>query len=293
MARYALWYFKPLNGNYATFNTNIPVSELGRLGFDYVICLHATGRNGEYGQMPMSGYSYEDGYNDGKALANWLEETIDSEIQYLVEIPVLVKDDKEQWEVFKSSGYTIKPPTRKLNYWIGWIEGVYTHTGSLQKGFYWNLEFPWQIIRGIINEGEISTVPDKISDLGQQFIWIPYGHEGINLEHTDIKTIAKYFTYIFVQPNYYKGKTEDFDEWSYLFNSFRQGHNLNNVFMEMECDNGVQSGGCFNNKSPEECIRRACEYVRYARNYPHRAYYYGADIQNLQIMKQHCPGYLI
>ncbi|WP_297438497.1 hypothetical protein [Thermococcus sp.] len=73
MAAYALWYFKPQNGNYATFETNVLISDLGDLGFDYMIALHALGKDGEYGQIPMGGYSYDDGYNDGKGLAQWLE----------------------------------------------------------------------------------------------------------------------------------------------------------------------------------------------------------------------------
>ncbi len=84
--------------------------------------------------------------------------------------------------------------------------------------------------------------------------------------------------------NYYQGKTTDFDEWDYLFKSFRDGHNLNNLFMEMECDSGV--------KNSEELRTRACKYVQYAKNFPHRAYYYGTDIENLVTVKRQCPDYI-
>jgi len=98
------------------------------------------------------------------------------------------------------------------------------------------------------------------------------------LENTDIEAPSRYFTHVFAQPNYYQGKTTDFDEWYYLFKSFRDGHNLNN--MEMECDGGV--------KNSETLKERACEYIQYAKNFPHRAYYYGTDIMNLEIMEDYC-----
>lgn len=163
---------------------------------------------------------------------------------------------------------------------------------DFRGGFYWNLEFPWQVVREVVHKNDISALSEKIKDWGQQFIWIPYAHEGINLEHTDIKVIAEYFTYVFAQPNYYQGKTNDFNEWSYLFKSFKNGHALSNLFVEMECDSGVQRGKCFDNKSAGECMSRACEYVKYFGNYPQKAYYYGTDIQNLVVMKEHCPGYI-
>ncbi|MCD6373474.1 MAG: hypothetical protein J7L37_08040 [Thermococcus sp.] len=98
MAKYALWYFMPREGNYEMFSKNVSTSRLRDLGFDYLIILHAPGADGEYGQVPMSGYTYEAGYNDGKNLAQWIERVVSPGLPYLVEIPVLVKDDKEQWK---------------------------------------------------------------------------------------------------------------------------------------------------------------------------------------------------
>ncbi|WCN27601.1 hypothetical protein [Thermococcus kodakarensis] len=77
------------------------------------------------------GQSYDNGYNDGKQLAQWLEQEVNPELPYLVEIPVLVRDDKEQWELFNNSNYTIKPRIRGLDYWRGWLDGVYIHTSEL------------------------------------------------------------------------------------------------------------------------------------------------------------------
>ncbi len=292
MAAYALWYFKPQNGNYATFETNVSISDLGDLGFDYMIALHTCGKDCQLGQMPMGGYSYDDGYNDGKGLAQWLEQEVSPGLPYLVEIPVLVKDGKEQWALFENSNYTIKPAVRGLDYWRGWVDGVYTHTGGLQRGFYWNLEFPWQLVREVVYEEDISTLSDKIIDWGQQFIWIPSTHGDISWEHTDIKTLSKYFTYIFAQSNYYQGKTTDLGAWFSSFKNFRDSNHLNNLFMEMECDGRVQTGDEEHNIPPETFIHRACDYVQYAKNYPHRAYYYGTNIKNLIIVKSHCPDYI-
>ncbi|WP_456395562.1 hypothetical protein [Thermococcus sp.] len=100
------------------------------------------------------------------------------------------------------------------------------------------------------------------------------------MENTDIEAPNRYFTHVFAQPNYYQGKTTDFDGWYNLFKSFRDGHNLNNLFMEMECDGGV--------KNSETLKEWAYEYVQYANNFPHRAYYYGTDIMNLEIMEDYC-----
>lgn len=94
--------------------------------------------------------------------------------------------------------------------------------------------------------------------------------------------------YIFAQPNYYQGRTIDLSAWFISFKDFKDSNNLGNLFMEMECDGGVQTGGCVDDESSEGCIQRACEYVQYAKNFPHRAYYYGTDITNLNIMENYC-----
>ncbi len=51
MSEYAPWYFMPYNGDYETFETN-KTGKLKRLGFDYLIALHATGKDSIYGHMP-------------------------------------------------------------------------------------------------------------------------------------------------------------------------------------------------------------------------------------------------
>ncbi|NJE61734.1 DUF4855 domain-containing protein [Thermococcus sp. 21S7] len=104
------------------------------------------------------------------------------------------------------------------------------------------------------------------------------------MEHTDIKTLDGYFKYIFAQSGYYFRKTLNLKEWFTNFEDFRNKYSLNNLYMEMECDNGV--------KSSEELRTRACKYVQYAKNFPHRAYYFDADVENLRLVKEQCPDYI-
>ena len=271
------------------FDTNKPAS-LKELGFDCMIALDTVGPGGKYGQMPRSGYSYDDGYKEGKELAQWIEHEVNPELPYLVEIPVLVKEDNAEWELFEKTYYKIPPDVRGLDYWKGWIDGVYANTSSLQGGFYWNLEYSWQISDGIVKESAIKELSEKILGWGQEFIWIPYVHEGISWEHTDIETLGPYFTHMFVQPGYYFGKTSNLRTWFTDFEKFRDDK-FDNLYMEMECDDGVRIGNCFDDKSSEECRQRACEYVQYAKNFPHRAYYYQTNVLNLQKMKEYCKSH--
>ena len=293
MSKYALWYFKPKWGNYGMFDTNKPAS-LRELGFDYMIALDTVGPGGKYGQMPRSGYSYDDGYKEGKELAQWIEHEVNPELLYLVEIPVLVKEDNAEWELFKKTYYKIPPDVRGLDYWKGWIDGVYTNTGELEKGFYWNLEFPWQVVRGVVSESAIKELSEKIMNWQQEFIWIPYAHGDINWENTDIKTLDRYFTYIFAQPNYYQGKTQNLEDWFKSFKEFRDKYSLNNIYMEMECDGGVISGKKIKEDdhyiyiTADTLKERACKYVQYAKNFPHRAYYFDTDVENLKTMNKFC-----
>jgi len=292
MAKYALWYFKPQWGNYETFDTNMPTSRLSDLGFDYLIILDTVGEGGKYGQMPMSGYTYEAGYNDGKKLAQWIEREVGPELPYLVEIPVLVRENDEQWKLFENSNYTIPPDVRNLDYLRGWVDGVYTNTGGFEKGFYWNLEFSWQVVKGVVSESVIRELSEKILGWGQEFIWIPYGHGDVNWENTDIKTLDRYFTYIFAQPNYYQGKTSDLGTWFTNFKEFRDGNNLSNLYMEMECDGKVNPANpSVTQETAEKHKSLACDYVQYAKNFPHRAYYFDTDVENLRIMEDYCRSH--
>ncbi|NJE61732.1 hypothetical protein [Thermococcus sp. 21S7] len=307
MAKYALWYFKPFGGNYAVFDTNTPTSELGNLGFDYIIALHTCGKDGQFGQMPMSGYTYEAGYNDGKKLAQWIEREVSPGLPYLVEIPVLVKDGKEQWKEFEDSHHTVKPAVRGLDYWKGWVDGVYMNTGRLERGFYWNLEYPWQVVKGVVSESAIRELSDKILGWGQQFIWIPNVNDTINRDNTDIKSLARYFTYVFVQPHYYQRWREYYtgtlngspSEYPYLdsetgvsalvevLNWVRK--NVPNGYLELEVDGSI-------NQYPE-LLHKACDYVSAQRRsevgglWPKRAYYYGVDLNNAREVKRHCPDW--
>lgn len=307
MTTYVLWYFKPQYGSYAAFDTNMPTSKLRDLGFDYMIVLHAPGRDGEYGQMPMSGYSYDNGYNGGKQLAQWLEQEVNPELPYLVEIPVLVRDDKEQWELFKNSNYTIKPRIRGLDYWRGWLDGVYTHTSGLQRGFYWNLEFPWQIVRAVVYEEDIIALSEKIKDWGQQFIWIPYVNDRIDLDRTDIKLLSQHFTHVFVQPHYYQTwrdyysgslqkppgeypylNTDEKERLDELTKVFRWIEDIPNGSIEMEVDEAI-------NLYPD-LVNKPCDYVKVQKRikghvWPNRAYYYGTNLRNVNLVREKCPDW--
>lgn len=240
----------------------------------------------------MSGSTYNDGYNDGKNLAQWIEREVSPGLPYLVEIPVLVKDDKEQWKEFEDSHHTVKPAVRGLDYWKGWVDGVYMNTGGLESGFYWNLEYPWQVADGIVYEEDIASLSEKILGWGQEFIWIPYVHEGISWEHTDIKTLDGYFTRMFAQSGYYFGKTAKLETWFTNFKEFRDDK-FDNLYMEMECDGKVNPA---NRNVTQETAEKhkswACDYVQYAKNFPHRAYYFGTDVENLRLVKEQCPNYI-
>jgi len=84
---------------------------------------------------------------------------------------------------------------------------------------------------------------------------------------------------MFVQSGCYFGKTSDLGSLFTDFENFRDDK-FDNSYMGRECDNGV--------KSSDALKERACKYVQYAKNFPHRAYYYGTDITNLEIMEDYC-----
>ena len=193
MATYGLWYFKAQDGNYETFPSPGTPSQLKGRGFTYAIALHSAAKDGNgnllYGNIPFSGYSYNDGYQNGASLGRWIDSMLKG-IDYLVVVPVLIDESNRG--------------VRGIQYWKGWVDGVYDNTSGYQVGFYWYLENPWQVSGGVVYEEDIQEISNYIKNKGQQFIWIPYVHDKVNLENTDIKSIANYFTFVFVQPHYYQ-----------------------------------------------------------------------------------------
>ncbi len=87
--KYALWYFKPYDGNYERFPYAGTPSQLKEIGFNYAIALHSSG----YGNIPFSGDKYEDGHKDGESFGRWIDSMLNG-IDYLVVIPVLIEEGK-------------------------------------------------------------------------------------------------------------------------------------------------------------------------------------------------------
>ncbi|NJE47033.1 DUF4855 domain-containing protein [Thermococcus sp. GR7] len=236
----------------------------------------------KYGNIPFSGYSYNDGYRDGRSLGKWLDSVLRG-IDYLVVIPVLIDESRTRG-------------VRGIQYWKGWVKGVYNSTGGYQVGFYWYLEYPWQVSDGIVYEEDIQEISNYIKDKWQQFIWIPYFHYSYpdhisDITKTNIGLLAKYFTYVFIQPNYYQGTTRTLQDFNVVFNQIeelKEENNLSNIFMEMECDGRVRS---HDPETAAEYRERACTYVNYTKNYPHRAYYYDANLQNVRTMEEYCNAH--
>ncbi|NJE00066.1 DUF4855 domain-containing protein [Thermococcus sp. LS1] len=283
MATYGLWYFKAQDGSYGTFPSAGTPSQLEDRGFTYAVALHSSAKdeNGNllYGNIPFSGYSYNDGYQDGASLGRWVDPILRG-IDYLVVIPVLIDESRTRG-------------VRGIQYWKGWVDGVYNNTSGYQVGFYWYLEYPWQVSDGIVYEEDIQEISAYIRNKGQQFIWIPYFHYSYpdhisDITKTDIGLLAKYFTYVFIQPNYYQGTTRTLQDFNVVYNQIeelKEENNLSNIFMEMECDGRVRSP---DPGTAVEYRERACAYVSYTKDYPHRAYYYDTNLQNIQKMEEYC-----
>lgn len=291
MVTYGLWYFKPQNGSYEAFSSAGTPSQLEDRGFTYVVALHSSAKdeNGNllYGNIPYSGYSYNDGYRDGASLGRWVDSILRG-IDYLVVIPVLIDESKARG-------------VRGVQYWKGWVDGVYNNTSGYQVGFYWYLEYPWQVSDGIVYEEDIQEISDYIKNKWQQFIWIPYVHDKLNLDNTNIKLLAEYFTFVFVQPHYYQRWKEYYNgtlkgspsDYPYLKNGIdalveilNWIWSIPNGYIEMEVDGDI-------NLYPE-LINKACDYLEAQRRatgfiWSQRAYYYNANISNINEVRDQCP----
>ncbi|WP_461864772.1 hypothetical protein [Thermococcus sp.] len=284
MATYGLWYFKVQNEKYETFANMGTPSELKERGFTYAVSVNSP----RYEDIPESGTSYWDGYRDGEYFGRWLDPYLVG-IDYLVVIPVLSRASSNQ--------------VRGINYWKGWVDGIFENTSGYQVGFYWGYESPWQIIDEIhtdrvVPETELADISDYIrNDKGQLFIWSPYTNGTINLDGTDIKTIWRYFNYVFVQPNYYqtctrKGTTGNTYSFSELVDVLNWIWNATpNTYLTLEADRSVlgqqEHCRCLSSIcecSLDRCIDYAGDYVLAQMNsvvqniWPQRMYYFSVDL---------------
>ena len=284
MATYCLWYFKVQNGRYEPFNNMGAASELKERRFTYAVALNSP----RYERIPQSGSSYQDGYHDGEYFGKWLDPYL-AGMDYLVTIPVFSRSSDTE--------------IRGINYWKGWIDGIFENTTGYQVGFYWDYESPWQIIDGIhddrvIPETELKEISEYIrTEKNQVFIWSPYTNGTINLDGTDIKRIWRYFNYVFVQPNYYqtctrKGTTGNTYSFSELVDVLNWIWNATpNTYITLEADRSVlgqqehcrclsSTCGC----SMDKCIDYARDYVSAQMNsvvqniWPQRMYYFSVDL---------------
>ncbi|WP_157198865.1 hypothetical protein [Methanothermococcus okinawensis] len=115
-----MWYFE-YNMNQYEKRFNGEVSDLLNRNFNYAIALEVS----EGKSLPQSGYSYDNGYNDGKELGIWLDPHLRG-IDYFVAIPYYEEGGNNAGE------------KRGLEYWKGYVDGIYNNTSGYQIGFYWN-----------------------------------------------------------------------------------------------------------------------------------------------------------
>ncbi|MCQ6253914.1 DUF4855 domain-containing protein [Methanocaldococcus sp.] len=191
MGSFALWYFGYDYKYEKRFNGN--VNDLLNRNFNYAIALEVS----EGKDIPQSGFLYIDGYNDGKELGKWIDHHLRG-IDYFVAIP------------YYKEGCSNRGERRGLDYWKGYIDGVYDNTSGYQIGFYWNLESCGQVKWGYITDYELNELSNYIrNEQYQQFIWIPSlgGRSIQQLEDSGVQNTMKYFNYVFCQPNYYQRNT--------------------------------------------------------------------------------------
>ncbi|WP_456371681.1 DUF4855 domain-containing protein [Methanocaldococcus sp.] len=275
MGSFALWYFGYDYKYEKRFNGN--VNDLLNRNFNYAIALEVS----EGKDIPQSGSLYIDGYNDGKELGKWIDHHLRG-IDYFVAIP------------YYKEGCSNRGERRGLDYWKGYIDGVYDNTSGYQIGFYWNLESCGQVKWGYITDYELNELSNYIrNERYQQFIWIPSlgGRTIQQLEDSGVKNTMKYFNYVFCQPNYYQRNTMQ-DGSEYTYNKLVEILNWIweaswNSYIELEADNQVLSNY---NK-----VLRACEYVNAQKDsvvgdiWPQRAYYFDTEKEVIDRVRYTCP----
>ncbi|WP_461864738.1 DUF4855 domain-containing protein [Thermococcus sp.] len=268
MATFGLWYLKWNGRAYISRLSDnaheASVYDFKRRAFSYAVALGNSGWDINY-------TGAVNGFNDGFELMNFVTFKLNG-VGYYITIPYYKYDPAHETLEARDN------PRGNGKYWLDWIEGVLTIENINLEGFYWSLENAWMFANyqnnriPQINPEIIQNIADVIHSYGLKLIWVPYAHT-YALENTDIwsPTAIESFDYIFVQPNYYFGKINDFQIWLDEFEAQNEGYS--NVFIEYECDNRVQND--------ENARKRACEYAKYTWDYPHKAY---TLEQNLEIL---------
>jgi len=290
MATFEFWYFK-WNGQFhesllSYDDQNATESDFRNRDFDYAVIVGLAEKDIQY---------TGDGRLDGETFA-------EDVFRILSSIPVYITIPYYQYK----SSEPREDPIGGNKYWLKWVDGVLRFAGSNLKGFYWSLESAWMFVNYykdvLCNQGEmpyinpqtIELLTDKIHSHGLKFIWIPTAHT-LSLEYTDIwprnhdvcgynnyslPDGSEFFDYVFVQSNYYQRNEFSLKDWANKLESLNNEHNAYNVFMELECDNAVITNSIYR--------ERACEYVKYAKKYPHRTYYFGTDLKAIDFMNEYC-----
>jgi len=255
---------------------------------------------------PNKGKSrYEVGYSDGQLLSLWISSRVGA-IRYYVPIPFSY--DLQNKITYEGKKYHAPPRDCPINgfdnsYWHGWIDGVLSVVDDYRVGFYWSCCLQAtkydpnfrDYFGSMCNNMEeyvdnyitfIKDMSNYIHNRGLELIWIPAtGTRSAKYLKNDsgIPVIARYFDYVFIQPNYYQYNSQyTYDKlvekiwWIHgeLTETVR-GQNPNTIVsIEMEADNAVfpgQNGHCAsckhgkeykcNEEDNEKCLERACQYV--------------------------------
>ncbi|NJE01795.1 DUF4855 domain-containing protein [Thermococcus sp. JdF3] len=210
-------------------------------GFEGIVILDGEGRNSH-----CSGFMYSNGYKDGRELAEWvLSPGVDTSLY--VTIPFYRPDGKQRDQA--QASFSSVPDS----YYRGWIDGVLSIDNSDLRGFYWSYESCLQTgnYGKNVSEEFIQSLHDYVHGHGEELMWIPAtGNRGVTYlddpSFCAIQSLAGYFDYIFVQPNYYQNSTlnEKYGTVPYTYQKLIEkvewiDNMPGNVSIEMEVDRSI------------------------------------------------------
>lgn len=245
MAKFALWWIRWNSFDYESRMTighrKATVEDFRERGFDRIVVLDGEGRNSH-----CSGFMYSNGYKDGKELAEWIL-SLGIDMSLYITIPFYRPDGKQRDQT--QASFSSVPDS----YYRGWIDGVLSMDNSNLRGFYWSYESCLQTgsYGENVSQEFIQGVYDYIHGHGQELIWIPAtGNRGVTYlddpSFCAIQTLAGYFDYIFVQPNYYQNLilNEKYGTVPYTYQKLIEkvewiDHMPDNVSIEMEVDRSI------------------------------------------------------
>ena len=216
---------------------------------------------------------------------------------------------------------------RGVDYWKGWVDGVYDNTSGWQVGFYWSLESPYQTINDrYLTKIELDTISNYVKTSRSQVLhWIPAlgsalccmkPTETIDqvLDATAITTIYGDFNLVFCQPNYYQNaeiardptskcsKTNRCNQLNYTYDRLLDvikwiWNATSNTYIELEADRGVLG-------TPENCrceigtccVDYACKYVQAQKDvtdsvWAQRAYYFSTEVAVIDTVRNQCSDW--